>query len=173
MCNDGESVSPIEIFRLPVAYTLKPRFRSRLPWRPHLVDIPRERCTRKAFSSHHLIYPLTARVVGAPQMILRPVSSTFPCSPLPPGTWRTPGLSILSCCLPASSSVCLVFFPLSLCLATWLWLNLMNVRHDHATAVGNSLRWSGGLRVVQQAIGPNGPQRHYFHGNPTIQHGDH
>ena len=33
---------------------------------------------------HHLIiYPLTARVVGAPQMILQPVSSIFPCSPLP------------------------------------------------------------------------------------------
>ena len=33
------------------------------------------------------------------------------------GTWRTPGLSIPWCCLPTSSSVCLVFFPLSLCLA--------------------------------------------------------
>ena len=40
-----------------------------------------------------LIYPLTARVVGAPQMISQPVSSIFPCSPLPSGTWRTPGLS--------------------------------------------------------------------------------
>ena len=29
------------------------------------------------FSSHHLIYPLTARVVGAPQMISRPVFSIF------------------------------------------------------------------------------------------------
>ena len=37
-------------------------------------------------------YPLTARVTGAPQMILQPVSSIFPCSPLLPGTWRTPGL---------------------------------------------------------------------------------
>ena len=45
-------------------------------------------------SSHHLIYPLSARVVGTPQMILQPVSSIFPCSPLPSGTWRTPGLSI-------------------------------------------------------------------------------
>ena len=32
---------------------------------------------------YHLIYPLTARVVGAPQMISQPVSSIFPCSPLP------------------------------------------------------------------------------------------
>ena len=41
-----------------------------------------------------LIYPLTARVVGAPQMILQPVSSIFPCSPLPSGTCQTPGQSI-------------------------------------------------------------------------------
>ena len=34
-----------------------------------------------------IIYPLTARVVGAPQMISQPVSSIFPCSPLPFGTW--------------------------------------------------------------------------------------
>ena len=38
-------------------------------------------------------YPLTAGVVRAPQMISQPVSSIFPCSPLPSGTWRTPGLS--------------------------------------------------------------------------------
>ena len=30
-----------------------------------------------------IICPLTARVVGAPQMISQPVSSIFPCSPLP------------------------------------------------------------------------------------------
>ena len=41
-----------------------------------------------------IINPLTVRVVEAPQMILHPVSSIFPCSPLPSGTWRTPGLSI-------------------------------------------------------------------------------
>ena len=65
--------------------------------------------------------PLTARVVGAPQMILQPVFSLFPCSPLPPWTCRTPGLSIPWCCLPTSPSVCLVFFPLSLSLARWFW----------------------------------------------------
>ena len=64
-----------------------------------------------------IIYPLTMRVIGAPQMISQPISSTFPCSPLPSGTWRTPRLSIPCCCLPTSSSVCLVFSPLSLCLA--------------------------------------------------------
>ena len=37
-----------------------------------------------------IIYPLTARIVGAPQMTSQPVSSIFPCSPLPSGTWRTP-----------------------------------------------------------------------------------
>ena len=41
-----------------------------------------------------IINPLTARVVWAPQMIFQPVFSIFPCSPLPSGTCRTPGLSI-------------------------------------------------------------------------------
>ena len=80
-----------------------------------------------------IIYPLTARVGGAPKIISQPVFSIFPCSPLPSGTWRTPGLSIPWCCLPTSSSVCLVFFPLSLCLA--------------------SIQWSGGLRVVRLPAG--------------------
>ena len=95
-----------------------------------------------------IINPLTARVVGAPQMILQPFFSTFPCSPLPSGTCWTPGLSIPWCCLPASSSVCHVFFPLSLCLARWFWPDLMNGRHDHTTAVCVSLRSSGGLRLI-------------------------
>ena len=38
-----------------------------------------------------IINPLTTRVVGAPQMILQPVFSIFPSSPLPSGTCRTPG----------------------------------------------------------------------------------
>ena len=41
-----------------------------------------------------IINPFTARVVGELQMILQPVFSIFPCSPLPSGTCRTPGLSI-------------------------------------------------------------------------------
>ena len=72
-----------------------------------------------------IISPFIARVVGAPQMISQPVFSISPCSPLPSGTWKTPGLSIPWCCLPTSSSVCLVFFPLSMCLARWFWPNLM------------------------------------------------
>ena len=37
-----------------------------------------------------IISPLTMRVIGAPQMILQPVSSIFLCSLLPSGNWRTP-----------------------------------------------------------------------------------
>ena len=90
-----------------------------------------------------LTNPSTVRVVGALQIIPQPVSSVLLCSPLPSGTWRTPGLSIPWCCLPTSSSVCLVFFPLSRCLAKWFWPDLINRRHDHTTAVCVSLRWSG------------------------------
>ena len=95
-----------------------------------------------------IINPLTERVVGAPQMILQPVFSIFPCSPLPSGTCRTPGLSIPWCCLATSSFVRLVFFPLSLCLARWFWPDLMNGKHDHTTAVCIFLRSSGDLHVV-------------------------
>ena len=78
-----------------------------------------------------IIHSLTAKVVAAPQMISQPVSSIFPCSPLPSVTWRTPGLSIPWYCLPTCFSVCLVFFPLSLCPARWFWSDLINRRHDH------------------------------------------
>ena len=54
---------------------------------------------------YHIINPLPAGVVGAPHMILQPVFSIFPCSPLPCGTCRTPGKSIPLCCLPTFSSV--------------------------------------------------------------------
>ena len=87
------------------------------------------------------------------KMISQPVSSIFPCSPLPSGTWRTPVLSIPWCFLPTFSSVCLVFSPLSLCLARWFWPDLMNGRHDHTTAVCVFSRWSGGLRGVRLPAG--------------------
>ena len=80
-------------------------------------------------SSPHLTYPSTARVVGAPQMFSQPVSSIFLCFPFPPETLRTLGLFILWCCLPTCSSVCVVFFPLSLCLARRFWPGLINRRH--------------------------------------------
>ena len=85
--------------------------------------------------------------------------SIVPCSPLPSGTYRTPDLSIPWCCLPTSSSVCLVFFPLSLRLARWIWPDLMNGRLKHTTAVCVSLRLSGGLGVVQLPAGS-------WHGSP-------
>ena len=54
-----------------------------------------------------IINPLTARVVGAPQIILQPVFSIFPCSPLPSGTcWNSRPVhslmlsSLLFFCLP-------------------------------------------------------------------------
>ena len=47
-----------------------------------------------------------------------------------------------------SSSVGLVFFPLSLCLARWFWPDLMNGKHDHTTAVCVSLPSLGDLHVV-------------------------
>ena len=94
-----------------------------------------------------IINPLTVRVVGAPQMILQPVFSIFPCSPLPSWTCRTPGLSIPWCCLPTSSFVCLVFFLCSLCLTRWFGPDVMNGRHDHTTAVCVFLRSSGDLHV--------------------------
>ena len=54
-------------------------------------------------------YPLTAGVVGAPQMTSQLVPSIFLCSPLPSGAWRTPGLSIPWCCLPIFF-VCVCFY---------------------------------------------------------------
>ena len=80
----------------------------------HMFWLLRTPLSRKWFVLHEhetcitiviiiIISSLTARVVGAPQMILKPVFSIFPCSPLPSGTCRTPGLSIPWCCLPTSS----------------------------------------------------------------------
>ena len=114
-----------------------------IPW-PPIFKLPHA----KFMGIIITIYSLTVRIVGAPQMISQPVSSIFPSSPLPSVTLLTPGLSIPWCCLPTSSSVCLVFFSVSLCFARWFWPDLMNGRHDHTTAVCVSLQWSGGLRVV-------------------------
>ena len=109
-----------------------------------------------------MMYPLTARIVGTPQMVSQPVSSIFSCTPLPSWFWWTPGLSIPWCCLPTSSSVCLVFFPLSLCLARWFWPDQMNGKHDHTIAVCVSLPWSG-LRVIRLPAGS-------WHRLPRWQH---
>ena len=59
-------------------------------------------------------------------------SSIFLCSPLDFANSRPVHSLMFS---SPSSSVCLVFFPLSLCLARWFWPDLMNWRHVHTTAV--------------------------------------
>ena len=101
------------------------------------------------FTFFTITYPLTSGVVEAPQTTSQPVSSIVLCSPLPSGTWRTPGLSIPWCCLPTFSSVRLVFFLLSLRLARMFWPDVMNGRHVDITSVCVSLRCSGSNRVVQ------------------------
>ena len=106
-------------------------------------------------------YPLTTRVVGAPQMISQQVISIFPWLPLPSVTWRTRGLSITGTLILSSHLfLCLpCLLPLSLCLARWFWLDLMNGRHDHTFSVCVFLLWSGGLRVVRLPTGyPAGQQ---------------
>ena len=45
-------------------------------------------------SSHHQLSLNREGSFSAPQMISQPVSSIFPCSPLPSGIWRIPALSI-------------------------------------------------------------------------------
>ena len=116
-------------------------------WRPPIAQKLEERPVGIIIIVIIINYSLTARVVEAPQMMSQPVLFVclfvfcllfffiFPCSPLPSGTWRTPGRSVPWCCLPTSYSVCLVIFPLSLCLARWFWPDLMNGRHVHTTAV--------------------------------------
>ena len=121
--------------------------------------LPADTGTSGSHSSPHLTSPLIARVAGPPQMISQPASSIFLCPSLPFRTRRTPGLFIARCSLHTSSSVCLVFFPLSLCLKRWFWTDLMNGRHVHTNTVCVSLRWSGGLRVVRLPAGS-------WHGHP-------
>ena len=102
------------------------------------------------FIHHHLIIiicSLTARVVGAPQMNSPPVFSIFPVLHCPLGLDELQTVNSLM--LSSSSSVCLVFFPLSLCLARWFWPDLMNGTHEHTTVVCVSLPWSRGPCVVR------------------------
>ena len=62
--------------------------------------------------------------------------------------------SVHSLMLSSHLFLCLPWFlSLSLCLARWFWTDLMNGKHDHTSAVCISLRWSGGLRVVQLPAG--------------------
>ena len=108
-----------------------------------------------------VISPLTVRVVGAPQMILQPVFSIFPCSPLPSGTFRTPGVSIFlmsshlflcpPCLLPPFTVPCKMVLARPDKWETWPY---------HCSML--FLRSSGSLRVVELPAGS-------WHGLP---HGD-
>ena len=72
----GEDTSYTESFRLPITQMqLQPITASQLIFRAKNPNS----------LSSSLIYPLTARVVGAPQMISRPVSSIFPVLHCPLG----------------------------------------------------------------------------------------
>ena len=60
--------------------------------------------------------------------------------------------------------LCIVFFPISLCLAWWFWSDLMNGRHVHTTLVCVSLLWSGGLRVIRLPAGSWHGLSPWYHG---------
>ena len=79
-----------------------------------------------------------------------------PFSPSSTALWDLANSRPVHCLVLSSHlffSVCLVFFPFSLCLARWFWLDLMNERHVHTTSVCFSLRWSGGFYMVQLLVG--------------------
>ena len=106
----------------------------------------------KVLVSSHFIYPLTAKVVGAPQMISQPVFLHF--SMFSTALWDLPNTRPVHFLMLSSHLLLcpLVFVPLSLCLARWFWPDLMNGGHDHTTAVCVSLPRSG-LRVVPLPAG--------------------
>ena len=54
-----------------------------------------------------IVYPLTARVIGASQMISQPVSSIFLCSQLPPGTCMANSRPVHSLMLSSHLFFCL------------------------------------------------------------------
>ena len=77
------------------------------------------------------VYPLTARVVGAPQMTSQPASPIcFPALHCPLGLSELQTCPFTDIVFPPLFSVCHVFFPLSLCVAVWFWPDLMNGRQS-------------------------------------------
>ena len=119
-----------------------------------------------AFEKHVLsnrftfTYPLTAGVIGAPQMTSQPVSSIVLYSALPSGTWWPPGLYAPCCCLPTSSSICLAFFPLSSCsliscwilawtysLVTWSSDEMHSILRQHLISMAHILLCSSAVTV--------------------------
>ena len=108
---------------------------------------------RRKSSSHFIIYPLTTRVVWGTTDDF--TTSFLHFSLVSTAVWDLSNSRPVHSLMLSSHLVllsCLVFFPLSLCLAIWFWPDLMNGRHDHTTAVCVSLRWSD-LRVVRLPAG--------------------
>ena len=85
-----------------------------------------------------IIYPLTARVVRAPQIISQPLSSIFPCSPLPSGTRRTPGRSILDVVFPPLPLSALSSFPFHCALQNHY---RHHHHHHHHQSLNRQGRW--------------------------------
>ena len=99
-----------------------------------------------------ITYPLTARVVGAPQINSQPVSSIFPFST---ALWELAhSRPVHSLMLSSHIFLCLpCLLPPFTVLCKMVWSDLMNGRHEYTTAVCISLQWSGGLHVVQLPAG--------------------
>ena len=104
----------------------------------------------KLNASFTFIYPLAARVIGAPHMTSQPVSSTFLCSPLSSGTWRTPGLSIPDVVIAPLFSCLSCLLPLPLCLAI---LFLAGPHEGETCSYHFSLRFFTTVR--RSSCGPN------------------
>ena len=90
-----------------------------------------------------IIYPLAARVVEAPQLILQPASSIGQCSPLSLGPSKLHAIHSL---VLFSHLFCLSYrlIPVSVSCKT-VWSYLVNRRHNHTTAIWIFSQCSGGL----------------------------
>ena len=91
-----------------------------------------------------LTYPLTAMVIGAPQMILQPVALILPCSPLPSGTWRWKVIISKSWSLPISApgKLCGSISPNTVFIRCWR----AHVCSLHQLSFGRPLEKHGALR---------------------------
>ena len=79
-------------------------------------------------------YPLTARVVEAPQMTSQPVSPFFSVLHCLLGLSKLQACPYLDVVLPPLLQSVLSSSPFHLCLARWFWPDLMNGRHVHSTS---------------------------------------
>ena len=100
-----------------------------------------------------IIYPLTARVVRALQMISQPVFSIFSVLHCPLGPAELQACPFPDVVFPPLPLSALYSSPFHCTLGRWFWPHRMNGRHDHTTAVCVSLRSSGGRRVVRLPAG--------------------